>query len=279
MQATDGGGLPLHAAAHGGHAAVVQLLVDAAPAAAMAADVAGSVPLHWAAERGHAAVVQLLLNAAPAAATAADVDGDLPLHLAAQEGHAAVVQLLLDAAPAAASVATEIGWLPLHDAAFCGHAMVVQLLLTAAPETVCIATANDSTALDCSLEGLGQGTAGCEAAARCLAAAAPAHAALTALAAAGAPARPLIADCVAAHLPSTDAEWQLVPAACPGLGRALPAALERSAAQAAQVVQHLPAADKQRLRTATLCLLRAQRATCVALPGEVARRVVALFDG
>ena len=127
--------------------------------------------------------------------------------------------------------------------------------------------------------GLTRGRAGFEAAARCLAAAAPAHAALAALAAAGAPAQPFIADCVAAHLPLSDTEWRLVPAACQGLGRALPAALEHSTAQAAHVVHRLPAADKQRLRTAALCLARAQRVTRVALPGEVAARVMALFDG
>ena len=100
-------------------------------------------------------------------------------------------------------------------------------------------------------------------------------AALAALAAAGAPALPLFADCVAAHLALTGAEWQLVPAACHGLG-VLPAALERSAAQAAQAV---PAADTLRLRSAALCVLRAQRATGVELPAEVAGRLMALFDG
>ena len=201
----------------------------------------------------------------------------LALHVAAEQGHAAMVQLLLAAAPVAAMQADADGWLPLLLAAYFGHATVAQLLLAAAPETVGFAAADGSTALDCALDGLAQGTEGCEAAARCLAAAAPAHAALAALVAAGAPALHLVADCVAVHLPLTDAEWQLVPAACPGLGRIL--ALERSTAQAAHVVRHLPAVDKQRLRTAALCLLRAQRATRVALPGEVAGRVMALFDG
>jgi hypothetical protein len=54
---------------------------------------------------------------------------------------------------------------------------------------------------------------------------------------------PLFADSVIARLPLAADEWALVPTPCPGLGRALPAALAHSAIQASTLVQHLPAAD------------------------------------
>jgi len=184
-------------------------------------------------------VLQLLLDAAPATASAATSGGLLPLHCAAERGDETVAQLLLAAAPAAAMQADTAGLLPLHGAASRGHTTVAQLLLAAAPESVRAVTAAGLSPLECALGGLAQGRSGCEAVARCLAAVTPAHAALAALASAGAPALPLIADCVAAHLPLSNAGWQLVPAPCPGLGRSFPAALDFSAAQAAQMVPHL----------------------------------------
>ena len=271
MVADNDGDLPLHLATQHGHEAVVGLLLQAAPQATMVAGSWGRLPLHLAAEEGHTALVAVLLEAGPAAAMTGCNSGLLPLHVT---GDAAVGQLLLQAAPAAAlTQAAGCGSLPLHRAAEGGHAGMVELLLQAAPGS---ATARDSEG-DTPLIWALTGWPGCTAAARRLAAAMPAHAALAALATAGTLALPLLADCVAAHLPLSDAQWALVPAPCPGLGRALPAALECSAAQAAQVARRLPAADARRLRTFALCLARVQRRTRVALPAEVAGRLVALF--
>ena len=74
---------------------------------------------------------------------------------------------------------------------------------------------------------------------------------------------------VVAHLPLMPDEWQDVPSSCLGLGTALPAVLHRSAAEAAQLVRHLPSADRERMCTATLCLARAQRVYGVELPADI----------
>ena len=67
--------------------------------------------------------------------------------------------------------------------------------------------------------------------ARCLLPYGPASRVLTALAQAGQPVLPLFADFVIGRPPLTAQEWALVPAPCPGLGRALPAALGHSLGQ------------------------------------------------
>ncbi len=69
------------------------------------------------------------------------------------------------------------------------------------------------------------------------------------------------------HLTSEEwtAAWSAVPAPCPGLLRALPAVLAQSTEQAGHLVQHLPPADVQRLRTAALGLARAQKQSGVFL--------------
>ena len=97
----------IHGACRDGDIDTVQLVLEAAPAAAIEADSNGCLSLHRAAEGGHAAIVRLLLAAAPSAATSATRrykwhHGQLPLHLAASHGHEAVARMLLKAAPAAA---------------------------------------------------------------------------------------------------------------------------------------------------------------------------------
>ena len=92
---------------------------------------------------------------------------------------------------------------------------------------------------------------------------------------------PLFAVFVIMRPPLTEEEWALLPAPCPGLGRALPAALAHSPAQARQVVQRLPAEDVARLRTAALALQRAQKRPpgldcSVMLPSELVWRILAL---
>jgi hypothetical protein len=86
----------------------------------------------------------------------------------------------------------------------------------------------------------------------------------------------MFADCVLARLPLVDAEWQLVPTPCPGLGQALPAALACSPAQAGSLVQHVPTADAERLRVAALALARAQECSRLNLPSPLVWRMLAL---
>lgn len=90
---------------------------------------------------------------------------------------------------------------------------------------------------------------------------------------------PLYAS-LAARQPLAAAEWALVPAPCPGLAAALPAVQQRSEAEAALLVARLPAADKQRLRTAALCLAHAERhGRLPPLPTPLVARLLALSLG
>jgi hypothetical protein len=99
---------------------------------------------------------------------------------------------------------------------------------------------------------------------------------LAALLVAGSAALALISDFAAVRLPLTSEEWAALPIACPGLGRALPAAIGHSAEQAKQLVQHLPPADAQRLRTAALSLHRAQKELQRPLPVPVVSNILSL---
>ena len=80
------------------------------------------------------------------------------------------------------------------------------------------------------------------------------------------------------HWPLTAAQWEQVPTPCPSLGTALPAALQRSQAEAAALVARLPAGGSARLRTFALALRRSQRRLNVYLPAELADRILCLFD-
>ncbi|KAI3436420.1 hypothetical protein D9Q98_005837 [Chlorella vulgaris] len=281
--ASTDGKLPLHIAAEseGGHAKIAQLLLDSAPQAAMAAAENSKLPLHLACKGGDLATCQLLLDRAPQAVTAADALGRLPLHWAAHEGHADVCQLLLDTAPLAASTSAEGGILPLHLAAMSGNVASIKLLLATAPHTATQATHTGDTPLMCALEAeedWGPHTWMRRLdAARCFLAAGPAAAVQAVLVAAGRAALPLSADFVMTRLPLPAMDWQGVPAACPGLIRALPSALAHSTEQAGWLVQCLPTADAQRLRIALLSLHRAQRQQHVFLPSPIVYDILALI--
>lgn len=71
--------------------------------------------------------------------------------------------------------------------------------------------------------------------------------------------------------PLTPTDWARVPTPCPGLAAALPAVLARSEAGAALLVRHLPAGDRERLRTAAQCVRRTGRVLGSALPAPVVR--------
>lgn len=277
VAASHDNSLPLHWAASRRHAEVAEMLIAAAPAGGMHPANNGMLPLHAAAKGGDERMVRLLLATVPAAALVGTADGALPLFLGAAYGHEAVVQELLRAAPAAALSAAENGWLPLHAAAARGHPRVVQLLLQAAPEAASAIAEQGGSPLQLALQVLHVSPRFHQAARR-LVAAGQATAALQSLAAAGAPAMPLLAECLRAHLPLTDAQWALVPVPCPGLGHALPVALSCSPEQAAQLVRRLPAAEAQRLRTCARCLARAQQQMGTPLPPAITGRLMSMFD-
>jgi hypothetical protein len=114
--------------------------------------------------------------------------------------------------------------------------------------------------------------------ARCLLASGPALELLLILRRHGQVALPLFADFVVARLPLSAVEWVLTPRHCPGLGRALPAALAHSASQASSLVRHLPAADVERLHTFALCLARVQRRWDIQLPVAIINLLLSHFD-
>ena len=313
--AAEGGGTVVHEAAEMGSAAMVQLVLsqpEAQRALLMTTEApfGMAMPLHLAADRPDnddtTAAVQLLVKAAPRAAVAlATVEGEeeeeeeegeeegeagigqpdvTPLHLAARRGNASAVRALLTAAPQAARL---LGWLdggrcmPLHAAAAAGCEAAVELLLEAAPEVAAMKSRFSGAVYRTPLQqALRWNTSHHRAAARRLLAAPalPTADALAALAAAGPGAQPLFADAVAARVPLAHEHWALVPNPCPGLGRALPAALAHSERPAGQLVARLPPAEQRRLRTCALDLARVQRTLDASLPAPIARSILAAFD-
>ena len=136
-QPNQHGFLPLHFASYSGHAGVVRLLLEAAPATVTVTDSHGQTALHHAAKGSRrspaAAVVRLLLEAAPATTLAVDSSGSTPLHRAAECGDIEVVKLLLFAAPAAALILDDEQHAPIHFAATSHNAAGMQLLLEVSP--------------------------------------------------------------------------------------------------------------------------------------------------
>ena len=288
------GVVPLHQAAERGLAGLVALLLQLAPETALAPDDDGALPLHLAAVRGHADVVRLLLDAAPAAAAVADNDGQPPYFYGAQAedpAHAAaVVRLLLGAAREAAAARNQNSLTALHLSCVLGNAEAARLLVEAAPDT---AVQPDAEAEYIPLQGaleiaealLRDGetaqAARCAEAAGATLAAVPAAVSLPILrryrGSLGRRALPLFTE-LATHWPLDEAQWQHLPSHRGGLGRALPAVLARSEAEARLLVAHLPAADRQRLQACALCLHRLQNRLRVHLPPSAVRRILALFD-
>ncbi|KAL4457494.1 hypothetical protein ABPG75_012359 [Micractinium tetrahymenae] len=304
------GFLPLHAAAAAGavnvngggnaagnaeieaeagpHAAAVSLLLAAAPQALTAATRDGDLPLHLAARATRwsktSAAVAVLLAAAPATAQAVNALDQLPLHAAAGAAHRPTIQMLLVAFPAGAAARDQHGNYPLHhaaaEAALEGAEAAVHLLLQAAPEAAAAPGQDGLLPLELALGRSTIQAAGArQAVARVLLTAGPALEVLGALRRAG-PERgwPLLPDAIVARAPLTDEEWDAVPFACPGLGRALPAAL--AAGQGRQLMRRLPRADLLRIRTFALCLARVQaRRLPVALPPAIIQTMLCLAVG
>ena len=292
---------PLFWACRGGHAAVVRLLLAAAPQAVdMAIDAGEVTPLLSAVLGGHVEAVRVLLDTDPQAACKRGSDGALPLHHCVADRRQAsgptVAHLLLAAAPDTAMALDRTGLSPLHIAGMCGNVPAVHMLVHTAPQALQLQNAHDQmTPLATTLAvafamaddeaagivedegGPANGSSLRLEAARVMMAAVPPDASLPWLVLAGGLALPLYPE-VAAHWPLTAAQWAQVPSPCPGLGTALPAVLQRSEAEAALLVAHLPAADVARLRVFALALHRAQRRLHVSLPAELARHILSLFD-
>ena len=246
---TTGALAPLHVACREGHVEAVRLLLAAAPRAAAMADSASWLPLHWAGYGRSTDVMRLLLAAGASGLGETTDSGETALHVAAACSTCEAVQVLLDAYPAAARMADGDGQLPLHlvlggcDPPDGSHSLGVARLLPPA----------SGLSADQLLDAVA--------------------AALTAPW--GPTFRPLCAD-MAALQPLAAEQWPRVPAPCAGLGRALPAVLARSDAEASQLVRRLPAAGQQRLRAATLCLARrAAGAAAARQPGAVPGRLIA----
>lgn len=113
--------------------AVVELLMELAPAAVMATDDAGRTPLHCAIDAGASEeIVSLLIASDPARCLVKTAPGDYggnsantPLHLISSKTPASAVRALLRVAPAAASTANTDECLPLHRAVAAGCSMEV----------------------------------------------------------------------------------------------------------------------------------------------------------
>ena len=220
----------------------MRLLLEAAPAIALAVDFSGWTPLHRAAERGDIEVMKLLLPAARDPAAMLDAQHRAPIHMAANRSNAAAVQLLLTAAPEVAFALDGSGRSPLH--------LVLQYGLCSTTEQV-VETA------------------------RCLVWAAPeVQPALGILLQHGQHSSTLFADLVA-HPPLSQEQWRSIPAPCTDLARALPAVLQRSTAEAGWLVGHLAEEQRARLRAAALSMARAQLGG-PSLPAELSGRILAL---
>ena len=155
----------------------------------------------------------------------------------------------------------------LHGAVLGDCPAAARLLVEAAPRAALVRDGSRRTPLEAALLFLRFGVA------RCLlerpAALPPAADVLRWLTAASGPRwrmPPALFAVLAARQQLGPDEWARMPSPCLGLAAALPAVLARGEAEAALLVALLPAADRQRLRTAALCLRRTERVHGVELP-------------
>ena len=233
-------------------------------------------------------MLELLLSLSPALGAAPCANGSLPLHMAAcaAQHSEQKVRLLLKAAPSAAlAIGSHQRILPLHYAASRGDAAAAALLLEAAPASAGTCDRDGRTPLDLLLQHTADGViTECRMRTARVLIAAPGQQ-LTHLLQSLSNGRrrpgwmermvlPLYAD-VAARYPLASADWQLIPAPCPGLGAALPTVLQRSPAEAALLVARLPDAECRRLCACALALHRAQARLGTALPQPLAWRILA----
>ena len=84
--------------------------------------------LIWAAQGGHAQIVDRLIQAGADVNLTTAINGTSALALAAQNGYADVVETLIKAGAAVDGAVVE-GWTPLMKAAYFGHREIVEMLL------------------------------------------------------------------------------------------------------------------------------------------------------
>ncbi|KAL4425173.1 hypothetical protein ABPG75_009189 [Micractinium tetrahymenae] len=224
------------------------------------------------------------LLASGAAVDARDRYGFTPLCQAAWKGQEDSVERLLGAG-ASPSAANKEGQTAAHLAAKEGDGACLRLLLAAQPEAALLRDNTGHTQLDVSLKNWTKpyGTRN-EAAAFLLREAVlpPVDDVLDLLNEQG---EWYEADgefeslyaMLAARQPLTADQWEQVPNSCFDLVTALPAVLERCAAEAALLVRHLPEDERSCLRTVALCLARVPRQLRLPpLPTPIMRRLLAL---
>ncbi|KAL4458094.1 hypothetical protein ABPG75_012959 [Micractinium tetrahymenae] len=245
---------PLHAAARAGNAPCINALV-AAGAGLEVEDQHGYRALNEAAIWGQSTSIETLL-ARGASVEARTHFGCTALWLAAEdEDYADCVRALLAAAASTLADGKD-GDTPVRVAASRGNIEGLRLMLTALPAAAVLRNKEGNVPLALALaDALLKDTEDAEAA-RCLLK-------------------------LGAHPPAGEelsgVDWALVPSPCPRLAKALPAVIERSADEAALLVQHLQSADRLRLHTFAMCLHRAQRRRRVpSLPTPLVWRLLAL---
>eukprot|EP00887_Chlorella_sp_A99_P000669 scaffold5.g669.t1 len=183
--------------------------------------------------------------AASETATAADLIGYLALHWAAWQGHPAAMQLLLAAGPGSGRALTSNGRSVLQLAASQAHLSSSRVLVGRSVAPACqlivdlLAAAQDPNATPECREVV----------------------------------HTLLANLATSRALST-ADWARLPSPYPGLERALRAVLARSAAEAAQLVAHLPDVMRGRLRTLALSLARLQGRLELELPESIVCRIL-----
>ncbi len=246
-----------------------------------------AITLQRAAAKGDERLLGDCLARLPAA-TKADVNPRLlrtalvgALYSACSSGQLSCARLLLDAgADPRDRAGTSLECTLLHDVAKRvpnGPAMV-RMLVAAAPDVLQARDSLGHTPLQAAIHCLGQDNLDTALTLLHLSPQQPAAELLATLRQSrGTP------DCVVAlyaalviKQPLSPADWQQVPSPCGALSAALPTVLRRSQAEAALLVAHLPPAAQQRLRTAVLCLARAQRSLPAALPAPLVNDWLAL---
>ncbi|PRW20255.1 hypothetical protein C2E21_9214 [Chlorella sorokiniana] len=279
-----------------GHEAVIRLLLDKG-GNPMLPDANERLPLNYAACRGHMGATRMLLQAAPQSVRFTNAAGHLAAHHATTSrapNNLAMLELLLDAAPDTLTARTREpdGSTLLHGAAAFANAAACRLLLARAPSLLMQRMDSGQTAFELAII-MGSRSVqmraswkpwdlGVEAFVDAARALLPAMSAAYVLAVLETPRGAMLASYLwpdlVAHHALTPAQWARVPNPCPGLGRALPAMLRRSEAEAGRLVARLPAADWQRLRTGAASLHRAQKQLDIDLPAPLVRHILSIFD-
>jgi ankyrin repeat protein len=127
--------LVVWSASSGGHAKVVQLLLNVSPAAVdvNVANHDGSTALYQACSSGHGTVVRTLLTRGELNVNASSETGCTPLYIASQKGYVEIVRLLLSSSSSVVKIDVNIpknsGETPLYTACERGHVDVVHMLL------------------------------------------------------------------------------------------------------------------------------------------------------